>query len=352
VSDPIVRVRDPIVQVRGLVKHFPIRRGIIFQRTIGAVKAVDGIDLEIERGETLGIVGETGCGKSTTARLIMRLLEASAGEIVFDGHDVTRVKGAALKAVRRELQMVFQDPHSSLNPRKTIGSIIAEPFVIHGLLPNKDERKREVQRLMETVGLNPEHYNRYPHEFSGGQRQRIGVARAIALSPKLLIADEPVSALDVSIQAQVLNLLRDLQRRLGLTLVFIAHDLSVVRYMCDRVAVMYLGKIVEIGPNEALYSLPRHPYTGALLAAVPVADPSLHGSERGPLGGDVPSPANVPSGCRFHTRCPKAQALCSEREPLLEDKGSPIPGRAGTLAACHFPLTREEVAQMGVRSAR
>ncbi len=336
---------DPIVRVRELAKHFPIRRGIIFQRTIGAVKAVDGIDLEIERGETLGIVGETGCGKSTTARLIMRLLDATAGQVVFDGGDITRLKGAALKAIRREMQMVFQDPQSSLNPRKTIGSIIAEPFVIHKLLPDKDERKREVQRLMETVGLNPEHYNRYPHEFSGGQRQRIGVARAIALSPKLLIADEPVSALDVSIQAQVLNLLRDLQRRLGLTLVFIAHDLSVVRYMCDRVAVMYLGKIVEIGSNDALYSFPRHPYTGALLAAVPVADPSLHGSERRPLGGDVPSPANPPSGCRFHTRCPKAQALCSEREPLLEDKGS------GTLAACHFPLSREEVAQMGVRSA-
>jgi oligopeptide/dipeptide ABC transporter ATP-binding protein len=339
-------VSDAIVRVRGLAKHFPIRRGIIFQRTIGAVKAVDGVDLEIERGETLGIVGETGCGKSTTARLIMRLLDATAGHVVFDGSDITRLKGASLKAIRREMQMVFQDPQSSLNPRKTIGSIIAEPFAIHKLLPDKDERKREVQRLMETVGLNPEHYNRYPHEFSGGQRQRIGVARAIALSPKLLIADEPVSALDVSIQAQVLNLLRDLQRRLGLTLVFIAHDLSVVRYMCDRVAVMYLGKIVEIGPNDALYSFPRHPYTGALLAAVPVADPSLHGSERRPLGGDVPSPANPPSGCRFHTRCPKAQALCSEREPPLEDKGS------GTLAACHFPLSLEEVAQMGVRSAR
>ncbi len=336
----------PIVRVRGLVKHFPIRRGIIFGRTIGAVKAVDGIELDIERGETLGIVGETGCGKSTTARLIMRLLEATAGQIVFDGRDITRLKGGPLKAVRRDMQMVFQDPQSSLNPRKTIGSIIAEPFAIHKLLRDKGERRREVQRLMETVGLNPEHYNRYPHEFSGGQRQRIGVARALALNPKLLIADEPVSALDVSIQAQVLNLLRDLQRRLGLTIVFIAHDLSVVRHMCDRVAVMYLGKIVEIGPNEELYGFPRHPYTGALLAAVPVADPSLHGQERRPLGGDVPSPANPPSGCRFHTRCPKAQALCSTTEPLLEDKGS------GTMVACHFPLSREEVAQMGVRSAR
>jgi oligopeptide/dipeptide ABC transporter ATP-binding protein len=334
------------VRVRGLTKHFPITRGIIFQRRIGAVQAVDGVDLDIHAGETLGIVGETGCGKSTTARLIMRLLDATSGEIAFDGRDVTHLKGTALKAMRREMQIIFQDPQSSLNPRKTIGSIIGEPFSIHGMLREKGERKREVQRLMETVGLNPEHYNRYPHEFSGGQRQRIGVARALALNPKLLIADEPVSALDVSIQAQVLNLLRELQRRFGLTVVFIAHDLSVVRHMCDRVAVMYLGKVVETGPNDALYAFPRHPYTAALLAAVPVADPTLHGSERRLLSGDVPSPANPPSACRFHTRCPKAQSLCSEREPALEDKGS------GTLAACHFPLSREEVVGMGVRSAR
>jgi oligopeptide/dipeptide ABC transporter ATP-binding protein len=337
---------ETLVRVRNLVKHFPITTGIIIQHKVGAVRAVDDVSLDIQRGETLGIVGETGCGKSTTAKLLMRLLDATSGEIDFEGSDITRLKGSRLKAIRREVQMVFQDPYSSLNPRKTIGSIIAEPFAIHGLLPDKDERKREVQRLMETVGLNPEHYNRYPHEFSGGQRQRIGVARALALNPKLLIADEPVSALDVSIQAQVLNLLRDLQRRLGLTIIFIAHDLSVVRHMCDRVAVMYLGKIVEIGPNDELYAFPRHPYTGALLAAVPVADPSLHGSERKPLGGDVPSPANPPSGCRFHTRCPKAQALCSTQEPLLEDKGS------GTLVACHYPLSNEEVAEMGVRSAR
>jgi oligopeptide/dipeptide ABC transporter ATP-binding protein len=343
---------EPLVRVRGLTKHFPITQGIIFQRQIGAVKAVDGVDLDIHKGETLGIVGETGCGKSTTARLIMRLIESTAGEIRFEGRDITRLKGAALKGMRRDVQMIFQDPQSSLNPRKTIGSIIGEPFAIHKLLPDKGERRREVQRLMETVGLNPEHYNRYPHEFSGGQRQRIGVARALALSPKLLIADEPVSALDVSIQAQVLNLLRDLQRRLGLTVVFIAHDLSVVRHMCDRVAVMYLGKVVEIGPNEPLYATPRHPYTGALLAAVPVADPSLHGSERRLLTGDVPSPANPPSACRFHTRCPKAQPLCSEREPLLEDKGSSIDGQPGTIAACHFPLDHEEAVAMGVRSAR
>jgi len=333
-----------LVEVRDLVKHFPITRGIVLQRRVGAVQAVDGVSFDIERGETLGIVGETGCGKSTTARLIMRLLEPTAGQISFDGNDITHLKGARLKAIRREMQMIFQDPYSSLNPRKTIGSIIAEPFAIHKLHEAKGERRSAVQALMETVGLNPEHYNRYPHEFSGGQRQRIGVARALALKPKLLIADEPVSALDVSIQAQVLNLLRDLQRQFGLTVVFIAHDLSVVRHMCDRVAVMYLGKIVEIGSGDALYGFPRHPYTGALLSAVPVVDPARHGEERRLLSGDVPSPANPPSACRFHTRCPKAQERCSIEEPLLEDKGS------GTRAACHYPLTREETPAIGVRS--
>jgi peptide/nickel transport system ATP-binding protein/oligopeptide transport system ATP-binding protein len=336
---------EPLVEVRDLVKYFPITHGILFQRRIGAVQAVDGVNLEVKRGETLGIVGETGCGKSTTARLIMRLLDATSGEVRFDGRDITRVKGAQLKAVRREMQMIFQDPYSSLNPRKTVGSIIGEPFAVHGLERDKAQRKQTVQKLMETVGLNPEHYNRYPHEFSGGQRQRIGVARALALKPKLLIADEPVSALDVSIQAQVLNLLRDMQRRFGLTLVFIAHDLSVVRHMCDRVAVMYLGKIVEIGPSDALYDFPRHPYSGALLSAVPVADPSATPSERRLLSGDVPSPANPPSACRFHTRCPKAQERCSIEEPLLEEKGT------GTRVACHYPLTREELADMGVRSS-
>jgi oligopeptide/dipeptide ABC transporter ATP-binding protein len=337
---------QPLVQVRGLVKHFPITRGIVFQRRVGAVKAVDGVSLEVMPGETLGIVGETGCGKSTTARLIMRLLDVTDGQVQFDGQDITRLKGAPLKAVRRDMQMIFQDPYSSLNPRKTVGSIVGEPFAIHGLETGKGERKRAVQTLMETVGLNPEHYNRYPHEFSGGQRQRIGVARALALKPKLLIADEPVSALDVSIQAQVLNLLREMQRRFGLTLIFIAHDLSVVRHMCDRVAVMYLGKIVETGPNEELYAFPRHPYSGALLSAVPVADPTAPRRERRLLSGDVPSPANPPSACRFHTRCPKAQERCSEIEPLLEDKGT------GTSAACHYPLSREELAAMGVRSSR
>ncbi len=334
-----------LVEVRDLVKHFPITRGIVIQRKVGAVQAVDGVSFDVEQGETLGIVGETGCGKSTTARLIMRLLTPTSGSIRFDGQDITNLKGAKLKAVRREMQMIFQDPYSSLNPRKTIGTIISEPFVIHGLEQGKGERRKAVQALMETVGLNPEHYNRYPHEFSGGQRQRIGVARALALKPKLLIADEPVSALDVSIQAQVLNLLRDQQSEFGLTVVFIAHDLSVVRHMCDRVAVMYLGKVVEVGPGDALYGFPRHPYTGALLSAVPVVDPSRHGVARHLLSGDVPSPANPPSACRFHTRCPKAQERCSIDEPELEDKGT------GTTAACHYPLTREEVPEIGVRSS-
>jgi peptide/nickel transport system ATP-binding protein/oligopeptide transport system ATP-binding protein len=266
-----VSAAEPLVQVRDLVKHFPITRGIVLQRGIGAVRAVDGVSFAVQRGETLGIVGETGCGKSTTARLIMRLLDATSGEVRFDGQDITRLRGAQLKAVRREMQMIFQDPYSSLNPRKTVGSIIGEPFAIHGLEQGRAQRRRHVQELLETVGMSPEHYNRYPHEFSGGQRQRIGVARALALEPKLLIADEPVSALDVSIQAQVLNLLRELQRRLGLTLVFISHDLSVVRYMCDRIAVMHAGKIVELASNEALFRAPRDPYTRALLASVPGA---------------------------------------------------------------------------------
>ena len=333
---------EPLIEVHELTKHFPITRGILIQHKVGAVKAVDGVSFDVMRGETLGIVGESGCGKSTTARLMMRLLESTSGEILFEGRDITSMKGAELKEVRREMQMIFQDPYSSVNPRKTIGSIIGEPFVIHGMKKGKNERKEAVQELMELVGLNPEHYNRYPHEFSGGQRQRIGVARALALKPKVLIADEPVSALDVSIQAQVLNLLRDLQRTLGLTVVFIAHDLSVVRHMCDRVAVMYLGKIAEMGPGDALYDFPRHPYTGALLAAVPVVDPSRHGRERRLLTGDVPSPANPPSACRFHTRCPKAQEDCSVVEPPLQEGGS------GTLVACHHKLSREEVAEIGV----
>ncbi len=262
---------EPLVEVRDLVKHFPLTRGIVLARKAGAVKAVDGVSFDVMKGETLGIVGETGCGKSTTARLIMRLLEPTAGTVRFDGNEITHLKGGKLKAVRRELQMVFQDPYSSLNPRKTVGSIVAEPFAIHDLHSDRRERRKKVIELMDTVGLNPEHYNRYPHEFSGGQRQRIGIARALALHPKLLIADEPVSALDVSIQAQILNLLRDMQRELGLTMVFISHDLSVVRHMCDRIAVMHDGRIVELASNEELYSSPRDPYTRELLAAVPGA---------------------------------------------------------------------------------
>ncbi|HEY2282142.1 MAG TPA: ATP-binding cassette domain-containing protein [Solirubrobacteraceae bacterium] len=262
---------EPLLQVKGLAKHYTIDRGVMLRRSVGAVRAVDGVELEVMRGETFGIVGESGSGKSTTARLIARLLEPTAGEVRFEGRDITALHGARLKPIRRELQMVFQDPYSSLNPRKTIGSIVAEPLVIHRVEPDRAARRRAVQELLDTVGLNPEHYNRYPHEFSGGQRQRVGIARALALGPKLLIADEPVSALDVSIQAQVLNLLRDLQRRLGLTMVFISHDLSVIRHMCDRIAVMHDGRIVELRSNEALYSAPREPYTRELLAAVPGA---------------------------------------------------------------------------------
>jgi ABC-type oligopeptide transport system ATPase subunit len=264
---------EPLMEVNDLEKHFPLSRGVVVRRKVGAVKAVDGVSFAVMKGETLGIVGETGCGKSTTARLMMRLLEPTAGSVLFEGTDISHLKGKQLKATRRQLQMVFQDPYSSLNPRKTVGSIVAEPFAIHGLHTDRAERRRKVSELMDTVGLNPEHYNRYPHEFSGGQRQRIGVARALALGPKLLIADEPVSALDVSIQAQVLNLLRELQQSMGLTLVLISHDLSVVRHMCDRVAVMYEGKIVELADNEQLYGEPTHPYTKELLAAVPGARP-------------------------------------------------------------------------------
>jgi peptide/nickel transport system ATP-binding protein len=329
---------DNLVEVRDLVKEFPITQGIVLQRKVGAVHAVDGVSFDVKRGETLGIVGETGCGKTTTARLIMRLLEPTSGTITLDGEDITALKGAALKPVRREMQMIFQDPYSSLNPRKTIGSIIAEPFKIHKIHKDDKERKQAVQEIMEQVGLNPEHFNRYPHEFSGGQRQRIGVARALTLRPKLLIADEPVSALDVSIQAQILNLLNDLKEELGLTLVMIAHDLSVVRHMCDRVAVMYLGSVVELATSDQLYEHPSHPYTGALLSAVPVPDPiRAKTKERQLLIGDLPSPTNPPSACRFHTRCPKAQPICSEQTPPLEQKSS------GGMAACHFPLTADEV---------
>jgi oligopeptide/dipeptide ABC transporter ATP-binding protein len=330
----------PLVEVRDLEKHFPIRAGFL-QRQVGAVRAVDGVSFDVLQGETLGLVGESGCGKSTTARLITRLLDPTGGSITWEGRDIAGLKRSELKPLRREMQMIFQDPYSSLNPRKTVGSIISEPFVIHGVEKTEADRKRRVQELMEQVGLNPEHYNRLPHQFSGGQRQRIGVARAIALKPKLIVADEPVSALDVSIQAQILNLLRDLQRDLGLTIVFIAHDLSVVRHTCDRVAVMYLGKIVELAESDDLYGHPRHPYTGALLSAVPVPDPRLaRNKNRQVLGGDVPSPANPPPACRFHTRCAKfVEGHCNVEEPLLEAK------EGGNVAACHYPLTNEEIAR-------
>jgi oligopeptide/dipeptide ABC transporter ATP-binding protein len=324
--------REPLVRLTGVKKYFPITQGIIFQREVGRVHAVDGVDLEVFPGETLGIVGETGCGKSTLARLISRLLPVTEGTIEFDGRDITTLKGGALRVLRREIQMIFQDPYSSLNPRKRVGAIIGDPFDIHGIADGK-ERKKRVQELMEVVGLNPEHFNRFPAEFSGGQRQRIGVARALALRPKLIICDEPVSALDVSIQAQVVNLLEDLQEEFNLTYVFIAHDLSVVRHVSNRVGVMYLGKIVELADARRLYAEPKHPYSGALLSAVPVPDPDkIHERKRVILLGDVPSPIDPPSGCRFHPRCPKAQPKCVEEEPPLELKAS------GDLAACHFPL--------------
>jgi peptide/nickel transport system ATP-binding protein/oligopeptide transport system ATP-binding protein len=338
--------REALVEVRDLLKHFPITTGWLVRKQVGAVKAVDGVSFDVYRGETLGIVGESGCGKSTTARLMLKLLESTSGSVKFQGREITTAQGEELRALRREMQMIFQDPYSSLNPRKTVGSIIAEPWVIHKMREGAADRKRGVQDLMDRVGLNPEHYNRYPHEFSGGQRQRIGVARALALQPKLIVADEPVSALDVSIQAQILNLLRELQRDMGITLVFIAHDLSVVRHMCDRVAVMYLGKIVELATSQQLYDHPRMPYTGALMSAVPVADPRLAArKKRQILGGDVPSPTNPPMACRFHTRCWKAQEICSQQAPPLEVKDG------GNVAACHFPLSDAEVRER-VPSAR
>ena len=299
-----------LLRVDDLKKHFPITQGIIFQKEIASVKAVDGVSFVVNQGETLGVVGESGCGKSTMARCVMRLLDPTAGQIIFDGRDITRLSRAQMRPVRREMMMIFQDPYASLNPRKRVGFIVGEALQVHEKRTRTDAAtKRRVQELLEVVGLNPEHYNRFPHEFSGGQRQRIGIARALAVNPKLIVCDEPVSALDVSVQAQILNLLKDLQREFDLTYVFIAHDLNVVRHISDRVLVMYLGKVVEIAPAHELYAAPKHPYTGALLSAVPIPDPKL-GRARKPivLEGDVPSPINPPAGCRFHPRCPRFHA--------------------------------------------
>ncbi len=323
---------EVVLEVRDLVKHFPLTQGIVFKRQIGAVRAVDGVSFDLHKGETLGVVGESGCGKSTMARLLMALETPTAGEVKFKGEDIFSRRGASFKAMRRDIQIVFQDPYSSLNPRMTVGDIIGEPFEIHKEVAPKGSRRKRVQELLDVVGLNPEYINRYPHQFSGGQRQRIGIARGLALRPEIIICDEPVSALDVSVQAQVINLLERLQDEFQLSYIFIAHDLSVVRHISDRVAVMYLGKVVELGDDMQIYAAPTHPYTQALLSAVPLPDPAARETkEQIVLEGDVPSPASPPSGCRFRTRCWKAQDICAEKEPeLTKREGSDHP------SACHF----------------
>jgi oligopeptide/dipeptide ABC transporter ATP-binding protein len=324
---------EVLLKAEGLKKHYPIRQGIL-RRTVGHVKAVDGVSFELHAGETLGVVGESGCGKSTLGRLLMRLEEPTEGSLQFDGVDMYAQSKKDMRGIRRDIQIVFQDPYTSLNPRMTVGDIVGEPFDIHPDVVPKGDRKRKVQELLELVGLAPEHINRYPHQFSGGQRQRIGIARGIALNPKVLICDEPVSALDVSVQAQVINVMERLKRELNLAYVFIAHDLSVVRHISDRVAVMYLGKIAELGTDSEIYERPTHPYTQALLSAVPVPDPTLRGMRNEiKLSGDVPSPANPPSGCRFHTRCWRAEEICSTEEPGLIERRDLL-GRH--LSACHF----------------
>ncbi|PIQ28648.1 peptide ABC transporter substrate-binding protein [bacterium (Candidatus Blackallbacteria) CG17_big_fil_post_rev_8_21_14_2_50_48_46] len=323
-----------LLEVKGLKKHFPIKRGILFSKQVGAVKAVDGLDLFVREGETLGMVGESGCGKSTTGRLILRLIEPTEGEVIFQGQDLLKLNNNDMRAMRRQLQMVFQNPYASLDPRMTVGDIIAEPLRVHKMFSSSQDMKKRVRELLDCVGLNPSYTERFPHEFSGGQRQRIGIARALALNPKLIIADEPVSALDVSVQAQVLNLLNDLQAQFNLTFIFIAHNLSTVNHISDRVAVMYLGKVVELAENDLLYANPKHPYTQALMSAVPEPDPLLmRGSERKAriiLEGDIPSPVNPPSGCRFHTRCWEVKDICKTTEPPLVDTGN------GHYVACHL----------------
>ena len=321
---------QPLLDVRDLKMHFPLTQGIIFQRKVGAVQAVDGVSFSVKRGETLGLVGESGCGKSTTGRAILQLYKPTAGNVVFNGSDLTTLDSSQMRKMRRHLQMIFQDPYASLNPRMTVGNIVSEPMQIHKLVA-KNERTQRVQELLQTVGLNPYFANRYPHEFSGGQRQRIGIARALAANPDFIVCDEPVSALDVSIQAQIVNLLEDLQDQFGLTYLFIAHDLSVVRHISNRVAVMYLGKIVELADRNDLYDNPLHPYTKALLSAVPIPDPVIEKQrERIILTGDVPSPINPPSGCRFHTRCPYVMDVCKRIDPIFSDQGS------GHHVACHL----------------